>query len=263
MDLGLREKTVIVTAASKGLGKGVARQLAYEGANVLIASRDESLLQKGVMELKEETGHSNIDYAVCDMTKASDIKAMVAKTVSLFGGVDGLVNNSGGPPAGEFHDFTDADWEQAFELNLLSFIRTIREVLPYMKKAGEGRIVNLASSSFKQPIEGLILSNTFRTAIIGLAKTLSQELAGDNILINTVGPGRIATDRVAHLDKINADKHGVPVETVKAQAESAIPLGRYGTPEEFAKVVVFLCSHANSYTTGQAFLVDGGLVKAL
>jgi len=263
MDLGLQGKTVIVTAASKGLGKEAAKQFAAEGACVLMASRSEAELQKATIEIQKATGNTQVKYSVCDMTDAQAIEQMIANAASQFGTVDVLVNNSGGPPAGTFNDFNDEDWQGAFELNLLSFIRTIRGVLPYMKQAGGGRIVNIASSSFKQPIDGLTLSNTFRTAVVGLAKSLSQELAPDNILINTVGPGRIATDRVAHLDQTIAEQKGMAIEKVKQNSERQIPLGRYGKPVEFAKMLVFLCSESNSYTTGQALLVDGGLVKAL
>ncbi|MDY0393828.1 SDR family oxidoreductase [Virgibacillus halophilus] len=263
MDLGLKGKSVIVTAASKGLGKATAKQFAAEGAHVLIASRSEKQLQQSVQEIQSETGNEKVAYIVCDMRDKQAIKGMVDKAVSWNGSVDVLVNNAGGPPAGNFSDVNDEDWQQAFELNLLSFVRTIREVLPYMQKQKSGHIVNFTSSSMKQPIDNLILSNTFRTGIVGLAKSLSQELAADNILINTVGPGRIATDRVAHLDQVTAKKTGKTQEEIRSQSEKMIPIGRLGQPEEFAKAVVFLCSEANSYVTGQSLLVDGGLVKAL
>jgi 3-oxoacyl-[acyl-carrier protein] reductase len=153
-------------------------------------------------------------------------------------------------------------WQKAFELNLLSYIRMIREVLPELKKEG-GRIVNIASSSIKQPIPGLILSNTFRLGIVGLTKTLAEELAPYQILINTVAPGRIATDRIAYLDQLKADKLGVTREQVMDESLKTIPLKRYGTPEEFANVVTFLLSDANTYMTGSSFLVDGGMVKSI
>jgi 3-oxoacyl-[acyl-carrier protein] reductase len=263
MDLRLQGKSVIVTAASKGLGKASALQFAAEGANVLISSRNEEELKNTVKEIKEATCNQNVDYLVCDITDAEAIKGLVEKAVSLNGTVDVLINNAGGPPAGSFDAFDDHAWQKAFELNLLSFIRTIREVLPYMRKQKSGHIVNFASSSIKQPLDNLILSNTFRTGIIGLAKSLSQELAKDNILINTVAPGRIATDRVAELDHMRAGKLGVSYEEIKAQTEASIPMGRYGSPKEFADMVVFLCSGTNTYITGQAVLIDGGLVKAL
>jgi 3-oxoacyl-[acyl-carrier protein] reductase len=262
MDLGLKGKNVLVLASSKGLGKACALQFAKEGANVMLTSRDEELLSETAEAISIETG-ANIRYKKCDITQRNEIDELVAETVETFGSVDVLVNNAGGPPAGGFNDFEDEHWQGAFELTLLSLVRTVRAVTPNMRKNGGGRIVNIASSSFKQPIDGLILSNTFRTAINGLSKSLSTELGKDNILINTIGPGRIGTDRVGELDKLAAEKNGVTADFVKASVVSGIPLGRYGTPEEFAKMVVFLCSGANSYITGQSLLIDGGMVKAL
>lgn len=173
------------------------------------------------------------------------------------------MNNAGGPPAGNFDSFGDEEWESAFQLTLLSLIRTVREVLPHMRKNGSGRIINIASSSIKQPIDGLTLSNTFRTAISGLSKSLSQELGKDGILINTIGPGRIGTDRLQELDGKIAEQRSISKEQVKEEMVKNIPLGRYGTPEEFAKTIVYLGSEANTYITGQSFLIDGGMVKAL
>lgn len=262
MDLGLKNKTALVLASSKGLGKATAMKLAEEGANVMIASRNESELQKTAQEISEKT-QANVHYKVCNVMDNEQIIELVHETATKFHTIDILVNNSGGPPAGNFDDFSDKDWINAFELTLLSVIRTIRAVLPYMRKQKSGRIVNIASSSFKQPLDNLTLSNTFRTAIMGLAKSLSQELAKDNILINTVGPGKIATDRLKELDRLRAEREGLTIEEVISRSESQIPLGRYGTPEEFANVIAFLCSEANTYVTGQAILVDGGLIKAM
>ncbi len=263
MDLGLKGKSVIVTAASKGLGKATAKQFAIEGAHVLISSRSESELKQTVEEIRLESGHDNINYIVCDMTNPQEIEQLVVKAVDLYGTVDVLINNTGGPPSGSFDTVVDEDWQNAFELNVLSFIRTTREVLPYMRKSGRGHIVNFASSSIKQPIDHLILSNTFRAGIVGLSKSLSQELASDNILINTIGPGKIDTDRLAELEQVTAEQLNVSFDEVRAESEQAIPIGRYGQPEEFAKAVLFLCSSANTYITGQSLLIDGGMVKAL
>ncbi|MFA1820055.1 SDR family oxidoreductase [Virgibacillus oceani] len=263
MDLGLQGKSVIVLAASKGLGKATAKQFATEGAHVLISSRNKEELQKTRDEIRSETGNNHVEYTVCDITVAQSVKELVSKAVELYGTVDILINNAGGPPAGIFDKVDDRDWQNAFELNLLSFVRAIREVLPHMRNHGSGHIINLASSSIKQPIDNLILSNTFRAGMVGFSKSLSQELAQDNILINTIGPGRIATDRVAHLDNVKAEKLNIAYEEVKSQSEKSIPMGRYGTPEEFANMVVYLCSSANTYITGQSLLVDGGMVKAL
>ena len=263
MNFGLKDKAVIVTASSKGLGKATALELAKEGARVLISSRHEEELQKAANEIMKLSDNQHIYYTTCDMTKPEDIRSLVETAVMKMGGVDILVNNTGGPPAGGFQEFDDADWQYAFELNLLSYIRTIREVIPHMKKKKGGRIVNIASSSTKQSIDGLILSNTFRTGMVGLSKSLSRELAQDQILINTVGPGRIATDRVAELDQLNAEKRNIPVEELKSMSEKAIPIGRYGEPDEFARVIAFLVSDANTYLTGQSLVVDGGMVTAL
>lgn len=263
MDLHLEGKSVVVTAASKGLGKAIALEFAREKAHVLISSRDESALKDAMNEIKQETGNEQVDYAVCDMKKEADIRDVINKAVSWNGTVDVLINNAGGPPAGDFMSMSDEDWYHAFELNLLSFVRTIRAAVPHMKKQQSGHIVNLASSSIKQSIDHLVLSNTMRPGIVGLAKTLSQELSEDNILVNTVGPGTIKTDRIQELNKIKAEKEQVSAEEISRKAEESIPMHRFGKPGEFAKAVVFLASGANTYITGQSLIVDGGQVKAL
>ena len=262
MYLGLNGQAALVAASSKGLGRAIATGLAAEGARVMVSARDEASLAETAGEIREATG-AEVHHHVADLSRAEDIRALVEATAEQFGGLDVLITNAGGPPAGAFDTVEDEDWHTAFELNLMSVVRLVREVLPHMRSGGYGRIVNVASSSIKQPIENLILSNTFRAGIAGLAKSLSSELAPDGILVNTLGPGRIATERSAGFDTAQAEKMGVPVEEVRSRMESQIPLGRYGTPEEFARVAVFLASPANSYLTGQAFLVDGGMVKAL
>jgi 3-oxoacyl-[acyl-carrier protein] reductase len=262
MDLGLQGKAALVMAASKGLGRAVATELAREGAHVVISSRDEDTLAQTAAEIREVTG-AEVEYRAADITRAEDLRALVSHAADRFGGVDVLVNNTGGPPAGTFEDFDDEGWQATFELVLLSLIRAVRGVLPLMRERGGGRIVNIASSSVKQPIENLILSNTVRAGIAGLAKSLAVELAPDGILVNTIGPGRISTARSQSMDASRAEALGVPVEEVREQVESQIPLGRYGTPEELARVAAFLASPANSYVTGQAILVDGGMVRAL
>ncbi|WP_409294556.1 SDR family oxidoreductase [Peribacillus sp. SCS-26] len=261
MELNLKDRTAVVAASSQGLGRAIAEELVKEGANVVITSRHEDKLKEVCSQL-EALQAGKASYIAGDLTKGEDIQHIIAKTIDTYGGIDILVNNAGGPPAGAFEDITDEEWQTSFELNLLSYIRLIRAALPYLKENG-GRIVNIASSSVKEPIPGLILSNTFRTAITGLSKTLAAELAPHHILINTLAPGRIATDRVRHLDEVNADKAGVAVEEVEDRMKGQIPLGRYGEPAEFARVAAFLLSDANSYMTGSTFLVDGGMVKSL
>jgi 3-oxoacyl-[acyl-carrier protein] reductase len=261
MDLNLQGKVALVIASSQGLGKAIAAQLVKEGASIMLTSRNEEKL-KSVQEELAALGKGKVAYCVADITKPEEIKALVQTTNKALGKIDILINNAGGPPGGTFDQFSDEDWYKAFELNLLSYIRIIREVLPDLKQDG-GRIINLASSSIKLPISGLILSNTFRTGIVGLAKSLAEELAPYNILVNTVAPGRIATDRITYLDELKANKTGQTREDIEKQAKQQIPLGRYGEPEEFAKVVTFLVSGASTYITGSSLLIDGGMVKSI
>jgi 3-oxoacyl-[acyl-carrier protein] reductase len=259
VDLNLTGKVALVVASSKGLGKAIAAQLAAEGCDVMLTSRDAEHLERTREELLT-TAKGRVACCPCDITRMDRIRTLVAVTRERLGAVDILINNAGGPPGGGFELVDDATWQAAFELNLLSYIRLIREVLPDLKQSG-GRILNVTSSSIKQPIPGLILSNVFRMGILGLGKSLADELAPYGILVNTVAPGRIGTDRTAYLDQLKADKRGISREQVEAEARRAIPLGRYGDPEEFARVVCFLASGASSYVTGSTILVDGGLVR--
>lgn len=261
MNLGLTNKVAIVVASSKGLGKAIAKALANEGVNVMLTSRSIDNLQKAAEDIRQEA-KGKVAYFPADITKADDIKALVKETRNKLGKIDILVNNAGGPPAGNFMDFEDEDWEKAFQLNLFSYIRLIREVLPDLKEEG-GKILNIASSSIKAVLPNLILSNTFRNGINGLSKSLAVELAPDKILVNTLGPGRIATDRIQELDQARAEAQNRSLEEITVQSENSIPAGRYGEPEEFAKAAVFLVSGANTYVTGQSILVDGGMVTAL
>jgi len=262
VELGLRGKTALVTAASKGLGRAIATELAREGASVVISSRDEESLAGTAAEIREETG-AEVEFRAADLTSAGDIDALVLHAIDRFGGIDVLVNNTGGPPTGNFADLDDEAWDLAFRQIILSLVRCVRGVLPSMRERGEGRIVNVASSSVKQPIDNLLLSNTLRAGLAGLAKSLALELAPDGILVNTLGPGRILTGRTESVDAGQAESQGVSVEEIREEFATRIPLGRYGTPEEFARVAAFLASPANGYVTGQAVLVDGGMVRAL
>lgn len=250
-------------ASSKGLGKATAMEFAKEGAIVFISSRSEDKLRETAEEIKQQSQNDQVFFKSCDMTDEKDIADFFAFVADKAGRVDVLINNTGGPKAGGFDGVTDEDWYKAFDQNLLSYIRASRAVLPYMKEQQFGRIVNVSSSSTKEVLDGLILSNTFRAGMVGFAKTLAREVAGDNIMVNTVGPGKISTDRVAELNQIAADKQNLTVEQVVENTEKQIPRGRMGEPEEFAKILVFLASSANSYMTGQSLIVDGGLLKAL
>ncbi|KEO82262.1 SDR family oxidoreductase [Tumebacillus flagellatus] len=262
MDLGLKDKVVLVTAGSRGLGRAVATEYAREGAKVMLASRNEQELAKTAREIAAETG-SQVEFVAADLSKRDAVDAVYAKVGERFGRLDVLVTNAGGPPAGTFDNFEDDVWEQTFQANLLNVVRLVRGALPYFRQVGGGRIVNITSTSIKQPIEGLILSNTFRAGINALAKSLSVELAPEGILVNTVAPGRIATDRITELDGLRAAATGLTQDDVRVGNERQIPIGRYGTPDEFARTAVFLGSYANTYVTGQAVLIDGGMVRAL
>ena len=263
MDLGLEGKVAVVMASSKGLGKAVALEFAREGAIVIISSRHQEDLDRAGREIKQQVPEADVHSKVCDMSKEEDITSFFNSVFDDFGRVDVLVNNTGGPKPGGFDDVEDRDWYLSFEQNLLAYIRTSRAVLPYMKEQPFGRIINVSSSSTKEVLDGLILSNTFRAGMVGFAKTLAREVAKDNILVNTIGPGRIQTDRITELDQIEADKQQLPIEKFAEQKQAQLPIGRYGQPAEFAKIVVFLASSANSYMTGQSLVVEGGLLKAL
>lgn len=263
MDMGLSGKSVFVAAASKGLGRASALEFAKEGANVTIASRSLEQLKEASEEIYAATGN-RVRMVKMDVLSQADIRQAIRTAAEANGGkLDVVVTNAGGPRSGFFADMEDEDWAKGFELTLLSTIRLIREALPFLRSAGGGRIVNLASSSIKQPIDGLILSSVFRAGVQALTKSLAAELADDHILINTVAPGRIATDRIIELDRKRAEEQQCTFEEVQAEAMRQIPLGRMGTPEEFARIVVFYGSFANTYVTGQSLLVDGGMVKAL
>jgi len=261
MNLGLKGKPVLVMASSRGIGFGVTLEFAREGARVMMFGRSEERLKKAAERIFNITGN-RVLYTVGDITRDEDIKKVVKRTLDAYGSIYALFNNTGGPPAGKFENFKDEDWINAFKLTLLGYVKTIREVIPIMKKEGAGRIVNNSSSSVKQAIDNLILSNTFRPGIVGFSKTLARELAPYNILVNVVGAGKIDTERVKYLDSIKAEQEGMTLEEFRKKNFQEIPIGRYGKVEEIGKLVVFLCSEANTYITGQTILVDGGMIKA-
>jgi 3-oxoacyl-[acyl-carrier protein] reductase len=261
MDLGLNGKAALVAASSKGLGKASALALAREGARVTICGRTEADLQAAADEIRGET-QAEVLTVQADLTKAEDIHGVVAATVEHFGGVDVLVTNSGGPTPGKFHDLTDEDWQQAFELVTLGFVRFVREVTPYMREKGWGRIVGIQSSSVKQPVEYLDLSNGIRPGIAGLMKAIMPELAKDGITINLVLPGTFLTSRI-HPDLGSPDPAlRKTAEEQLAPVAAAIPLGRLGQPIELGDLVAFLASERASYITGAVYQVDGGKTKS-
>lgn len=251
----------MVAASSKGLGFGIARELAINGAIVCLASRNRENVDEAARKLREET-NATVHASVFDASDASSVKDWVNDVSQSFERIDGLVVNAGGPPPGNFEDFTDEDWQAAFNLTLMSAVRLIRETLPWLRKGGGGSILTITSLSVKEPVNGLLLSNVFRSGVVSLVKSLSNELARENIRVNNLIPGRIDTDRVKSLDKKISEKQGLPVEEVKQQIESSIPVGRYGTTEEFGKAGAFLLSEAASYITGASLVTDGGMIKS-
>ncbi len=262
MELGLKGKVALVTASSKGLGKAVAFGLAREGAKTVICARGEETLRKTAEEIQKATG-AEVLALVADLTKYEDIKKLVTETIKKFGRIDILFTNAGGPPPGKFMEFSDEDWQNAFELNLLSVVRLCREVIPHMKQQGGGRIIHSTSVSVKQPLENLVLSNSLRLGVVGLSKTLANELAPYNILVNVVCPGATATERLENIVNAQAKREGITEEEAKRSWTASIPLGRLGAPEEFANLVVFLASEKASNITGTAVQVDGGFIKGI
>lgn len=258
----LKGKTILVSGGSQGLGYAIAEAAANEGANVFLGSRDEEKLKFATQRITKNSGSSS-NYAVLDVTKPLSIKNWVKEGFEMFGQIDGLIVNAGGPPAGMFDSFTDDQWYAAFELNLMSAVRLIREVLPHMKKVSKGSIVTITSVSVKEPIDMLLLSNVFRSGVTSLAKSLSRDLASYNIRINNILPGRLDTERVKQLDGIIAENNGISVNEVRSSFHDQIPLGRYGKPEELGNLATFLLSDKASFITGTTIPVDGGMLKTV
>ncbi|HEX3721535.1 MAG TPA: SDR family oxidoreductase [Nitrolancea sp.] len=256
MDLQLHGKVALVAAGSKGLGHAVAMGLAKEGARVALFSRDADRIAGSAAAITSAT-NAEVLSLVADVRNPDDITAAIDATVQRFGSLDILVTNAGGPPAGSFETVSDDDFVKAIELNLLSTIRLCRAAVPHMKVNG-GSIVTITSISVKQPLADLILSNTARTGVLGLVKSMANELGKYNIRVNNVGPGPTRTDRIIDLTRARAERDGIPFDEALEYSSAGIPLGRLGEPEEFANAVVFLASPAASYISGQTLLIDGG-----
>lgn len=263
MDLGLRERCAVVAAASQGLGQAVAKALAAEGANVVMFSRSQEAIVAAAEQVRAAAADGAEVVAIAaDAVRAADLQRVVGAANERFGGVDVLYNNAGGPKPGGFDSLTDDDWQAAFELSLMSAVRLTRLCLPHMRAQRWGRILVGSSSSVKQPIENLMLSNSIRSATTAWVKSLADEVAADGITVNTLMPGRIQTARVEQLDAAAAQRRGLPVAQVRQEAMAQIPAGRYGTPDEFAAAAAFLLSDAAAYITGTILVVDGGKLRA-
>lgn len=262
MDLGLKGRAAAVAASSRGLGRATARALAAEGANVALCGRDRARVAEAAEAIARETGARTM-AVVADVSVAEDCRRFVDTAAAELGRLDILVTNTGGPPPGGFDAVSPEDWDSAFRVTLANVVHLVRAAVPHMRRNGWGRILNVASLSAKQPIDGLVLSNAFRPAIAGLAKTLAGELGPDGILVNTLCPGYTRTDRLQEVAEARARKAGKTPEQVLAELAAGVPLGRVGTPEEFAAVAAFLCSERASFVSGTTIAVDGGACKGL
>jgi 3-oxoacyl-[acyl-carrier protein] reductase len=262
MNLGLTNKVAMVAGASRGLGYAVARALAEEGAQVSIASRNADAVAAAGRKIEEETGARVLAVAT-DVSSAQAIEQWHEKTIECFGGIDLLFTNSGGPPPGATLSFDDAAWQKAFELLLMSAVRMVRLVAPSMAARGGGSIVLPTSSSVKEPIANLALSNILRASVASLSKTLANELVGQKIRVNHLIPGRISTDRLRELDEANSKRAGISIEEQQKKMLQTIPMARYGDPKEFANAAVFLLSDAASYITGATLQADGGAMRSV
>jgi 3-oxoacyl-[acyl-carrier protein] reductase len=262
MDLGLKDKRALVTGASRGLGYAVARLLAKEGCRVAINSRDESKVKAAAMAISRET--RGVEAALAgDVSDPSIPDKLVAEAADKLGGLDLLVTNAGGPPAGAFESFDEEQWQKAVNLSFLAHVRLIRAALPHLRKSGAASVLTMTSYTVKQPLPNLVLSNSVRLATIGLTKSLALELGGEGIRFNSILPATIDTDRIRELQAFRAQKNGTTVEQeARLDAEKSV-FGRAGQPQEFANAAVFLLSPAASYITGLMLTIDGGQYKGM
>ncbi|MFT5576501.1 MAG: 3-oxoacyl-[acyl-carrier protein] reductase [Bermanella sp.] len=256
MDLGLAEKVVMVAGSSRGLGKAIAQAVHGEGAKLSLSSSD----TKAIAQVGNSLPGSLA--MLCNVRDPLQIQNWVDATIAEFGGIDSLVVNAGGPPPGTFGDFADEDWQAAFELTLLSAVRLVRAALPALKKS-KGSILFMTSSSVKEPIDFLLLSNVMRSGVASLSKSLSRSLAADGLRVNTIVPGIVETDRIKTLVANQAGATGIDEAAQRKAMEAVVPMGRFGRPEEFARVAAFLLSPAASYINGETVTVDGGTMKTL
>lgn len=262
MDLGLKDRVALIAASSRGLGRACAHILSAEEAKVAICARDDKTLRATADEIARDTGNQVLAI-VADLTSARDCRRVVQETIDFFGGLHVLVTNNGGPAAGYFFDFDDNEWYRTVDLTLMSAVRLIRAAVPQMREQKWGRIINITSVSVKEPLDNLILSNSVRAGVIGMARTLANQLAAEGITVNNVLPGHILTGRVIELAENQARAQGKSPDEVLASFAASIPVGRVGKPEELAALVAFLASEQAAYINGTSILVDGGRYKGL
>jgi 3-oxoacyl-[acyl-carrier protein] reductase len=263
MDTGIKGKRAVVLAASSGLGRAIACELAAEGARVMICGRDEERLQEAAQEVERVGSGSEVRTQVTDVSEPESLNSLFEAVESAFGGLDLLVCNAGGPPPGTFDAVGEDSWERAFQLTLMSVVRSVHAARPLMRDAEGASILVVGSSSVKRPIPNLLLSNVFRPAVNALVNDISADLAGEGIRINMLCPGRIQTERINQLDQARAEREGKSFEEIRNAGVANIPMRRLGEPEEFARAAVFLLGTGASYITGSTLLVDGGSVRAM
>ena len=262
MDLGLKNKVALVAAASRGLGRAVAEELAAEGASLIICSRQTNTIERVAKEIRAATG-AEVHGLGADVSNPDNVARLINCGIERFGRIDILVTNAGGPPAGQFESFTLQQWEAATRLLLYSAVELARHALPGMKERRWGRILNITSIAVKQPVENLMLSNSLRAAVTGFARTLANEVASLGITVNNIMPGYTRTERVEELARMMSEKEGITPAEFIARWEKEIPMRRIGNPREFAALAAFLVSERASYITGTSIPVDGGWIKAL
>jgi 3-oxoacyl-[acyl-carrier protein] reductase len=262
MDLGLAGKVALVAAASRGLGRAIAEELASEGAALGICARGEAALRAARDQIAAHTG-AEVHAVAADVSDREGIARVAREVLDRFGRVDILVTNAGGPPAGAFESHDWDAWQRSVDLTLRSAVELTRAVLPGMRERRFGRVIHVTSLAVKQPIDGLMLSTSIRAAVTGFARTLANEVAADGVTVNTLLPGFMNTERVVELNEITAAREKVPIEAVEARTRARIPTRRIGEPRELAALAAFLASERAGYITGQALAVDGGWIQSL
>lgn len=257
MNLGLKDCKAFIAGASKGLGKACAKALANEGARVFICSRNMDALKRAAAEF------GAAGYSTADVSRPTEVKRVVAEAIATLGGLDCLVTNAGGPPTAPFENAGDADWDIAYQLNLMSAVRLVREALPALKASGRGRIVNLTGYGVKEPLADLVVSDSLRAGVMVMAKTIASDLAPFGITVNNIAPGPIMTDRLIEILSTRAKGLGITVDEQFKIFSETIPVQRLGKPNEIGDLCAYLCSLQAGYLTGQTIVVDGGVNRSI